>query len=287
MHYHRLAFAAAWLATAMPAIGADWDAPQEPFALFGNSYYVGPHGVASVLITSSQGHILIDGGTDKSPPQIARHIRQLGFKPEDIRFILVSHEHIDHAGGVAELQRLSNAEVLAAAPALPVLRSGKAGRADPQYGELPPMAPVARVRAVRDGEVVTLGPLAVTMHATPGHTQGGASWTWQSSEGGKTANMVYADSLNASGSKRFRYSGDPAWPGARAAVERSIAAVAALPCDILVSAHPEVSGLWERHAQRTARGTAAFIDAGACRAYADNARARLQRRLAQEAGGKP
>ena len=276
------ALALAGLVAAMPSGAADWDAPQEPFALFGNSYYVGPHGVASVLITSRQGHILIDGGSDKSPQQIVAHIRQLGFKPEDIRFILVSHEHIDHAGGVAELQRLSNAEVLAAGAAVPVLRSGEAGRNDPQYGGLPKMAPVARVRAVRDGEVVKLGPLAVTMHATRGHTQGGASWTWQSREGGRTANMVYADSLNAYGSKSFRYSGDPAWPSARADLERSIGKVAALPCDVLVSAHPEVSDLWTRYARQEQSGTAAFIDTNACRAYAANARARLQQRLDEE-----
>lgn len=282
MKHIRRALALAGLVAAIPSGAADWDAPQEPFALFGNSYYVGPHGVASVLITSRQGHILIDGGSDKSPRQIVAHIRQLGFKPEDVRFILVSHEHIDHAGGVAELQRLSYAEVLAAGAAVPVLRSGEAGRSDPQYGGLPKMAPVARVRAVRDGEVVKLGPLAVTMHATPGHTQGGASWTWRSSEGGRTANMVYADSLNAYGSKSFRYSGDPAWPSARADLERSIGKVAALPCDVLVSAHPEVSDLWTRYARREQLGTAAFIDTNACRAYAANARARLQQRLDEE-----
>ncbi|WP_312510761.1 subclass B3 metallo-beta-lactamase [Massilia sp.] len=282
MKHIRLALALAGLVAAMPSIGSDWDAPQEPFALFGNSYYVGPHGVASVLITSKEGHILIDGGSDKSPKQIVAHIRQLGFKPEDIRFILVSHEHIDHAGGVAELQQLSNAEVLTGAAAVPVLRSGEAGRNDPQYGSLPKMAPVARVRAVRDGEVVKLGPLAVTMHATPGHTQGGASWTWQSSEGGRTANMVYADSLNANGNKTFRYSGDPAYPTALADLERSIGTVAALPCDVLVSAHPEVSNLWMRYARRVQLGTAAFIDTNACRTYADNARTRLQQRLDEE-----
>lgn len=286
MKHIRLACVAAGLVAAafsVSAIGADWNAPQEPFALFGNSYYVGPHGVASVLITSNQGHILIDGGSDKSPLQIAGRIRQLGFKPEDIRFILVSHEHIDHAGGVAELQRLSNAEVLASAAAVPVLHSGEAGRNDPQYGGLPKMAPVARVRAVRDGEVVKLGPLAVTMHATPGHTQGGASWTWKSSEGGRTVNMVYADSLTAFGSGGFRYSGDARYPSARADVERSIAKVAALPCDILVSAHPEVSGLWTRYERRGEQGSAAFIDADACKAYAAKARVKLQEQLEREA----
>nr|AIA16205.1 ClassB_beta_lactamase [uncultured bacterium] len=104
-------FAAASLfALSLPAF-AGWDDPQEPFQLFGNSYYVGPKGVSSVLITSPAGHILIDAGTAKSHEQIIPHIRQLGFKVEDIKYILTSHEHHDHVGSIAELQRASGAVV--------------------------------------------------------------------------------------------------------------------------------------------------------------------------------
>lgn len=288
MNKSRLALGAAGVAACFQgALAADWNTPQAPFPLFGNSYYVGTRGLSSVLITSPQGHIRIDGATPEAATQIAANVRTLGFRPEDIRFILSSHAHIDHAGGIAALQRLSGAEVIAGQAALPVLRSGAAGRNDPQYGDLPAMPPVARVRAARDGEVVTLGPLAVTMHATPGHTQGGASWTWESSERGQSMHMVYADSLTAVAAKGFRYSGDPAYPTARADVERSIAMVAALPCDILVSAHPEAGGLWQRHAQRAALGPAAFVDAGACRTYAAKGQAWLDKTLAAEAGATP
>ena len=279
-----LALAAAGLVACLPPAAAnDWNTPQAPFALYGNTYYVGTHGLSAVLITSNEGHILIDGGSDKSPAQIVRNIRQLGFKAEDIRLILSSHEHIDHAGGIAELQRLSGAEVLAGSAAVAVLASGQADRGDPQFVDLRPMAPIAKVRALRDGEVVTLGPLAVTMHATPGHTRGGASWTWTATEQGKPAHMVYADSLNALGAGTFRYSGDSAYPTARADLERSIATFAGLPCDVLVSAHPEGSDLWQRYARRAARGNAAFIDPTACRTYADKARARLAAQLSKEA----
>lgn len=284
MKHTSLALAAAGLVACLqPAAAYDWNTPQEPFALYGNTYYVGTHGLSAVLITSNEGHILIDGGSDKSPAQIVRNIRQLGFKVEDIRLILSSHEHIDHAGGIAELQRLSGAEVLAGSAAVPVLRSGQASKGDPQYTDLPPMAPIQRVRGVANGDVVRLGPLAVTMHATPGHTQGGASWTWNAIEGGRTAHMVYADSLNAIAAGPFRYRGHPAYPTARADLERSIATVAGLPCDVLVSAHPEGSDLWQRHARRAARGNAAFIDTAACRTYADKARERLATQLTKEA----
>lgn len=270
---------ACFLACLPLAAAADWDAPQQPFPLYGGSYYVGPHGVSSVLITSHAGHILIDSGTPKSPQQIAAHIRALGFKVEDIKAILVSHEHYDHTGGVAALQRLSGATVMTSPHARQVLESGKPDPGDPQYGGLPDMEPVARVKAVADGELVTVGPLRVKALHTPGHTRGGMSWTWIAVENGKALNMVYADSLNAVSAGSFRYSGSAAYPAAKADVERSIARVAALPCDILVTAHPEASRLFERQA----RGKAALVDPAACRSYAEAGRARLAQTLAQEA----
>ncbi|MGJ9417160.1 hypothetical protein ACHAC9_05240 [Massilia sp. CMS3.1] len=122
------------------------------------------------------------------------------------------------------------------------------------------MAPVANVKTVADGELVKLGPLLVKAHYTPGHTQGGMSRSWTATEGNKTLNMVYADSLNAFGAGSFRYSGSASYPHAKRDVEQSIARVAALPCDMLVTAHPEASA-----------------------SYADAGRARLAKTLAQEA----
>jgi len=268
------------------ALAADWDAPQDPFPIYGGSYYVGPQGVASVLITSSKGHILIDGGTPKSAQTIIEHVRELGFKPEDIKVILVSHAHFDHAGGLAQLQRLSGATVLTSPAAKPVLDSGKPDRGDPQFGALPDIEPVENVKTVRDGEIVSVGPLAVKANYTPGHTRGGISWTWTAQEPAGAMNMVYADSLNAFGLHGFRYSGDARYPEAKADIERSIARVAALPCDILVSAHPEAGGLFERHARQANEGSTAFIDRDACRRYADDGRQRLEKTLAQEAAAR-
>ncbi|GGC21112.1 subclass B3 metallo-beta-lactamase [Pseudoduganella buxea] len=264
------------------ALAGDWDEPQEPFLIHGGSYYVGPHGISAVLVTSPAGHILIDGGTEKSPKAIAAHIRQLGFKVTDIQYILTSHEHMDHAGGIAALQKLSGAVVIGSPKSVAVLASGKPDRGDPQFGNLSDMAPVANTRAVKDGEVVKLGPLALTAHYTPGHTQGGLSWTWQSTEKGRTVAMVFADSLNAVTAEGFRYGGSPAWPTAKSTLEASIAKVAALKCDVLVSAHPEGSDLWERKAAQARLGSAAFIDPDACRKYADRSRARLARQLTAE-----
>ena len=279
----RLALFASVLFATMPTLAAEWEGPQDPFQLYGNSYYVGTAGLSSVLITSPAGHILIDGASPKAAVQIAAHIRQLGFKLEDIRYILTSHEHYDHVGGVAELQRLSGATVLTSAAAKPVLETGKADKGDPQFANLPDMAPVASVRSVRDGESVELGTLSVKAHYTPGHTQGGVSWTWQAVENGRAMNMVYADSLTALGAGTFRYSGNAVYPKAKADIERSIARVAALPCDILVTAHPDASGLLEKQAKQKQLGNVVFVNPGACVAYADAGREKLAQTLAQEA----
>lgn len=267
--------------TALPAFAApaEWEGAQDPFQLYGNSYYVGTQGLSSVLVTSEAGHVLIDGASPKSAVQIAAHIRKLGFKPEDIRYILVSHEHYDHAGGIAELQALSGATVITSPAAKLVLASGKADKGDPQFGyDMPDMKPLAPIRSVRDGESVALGSLSIKANYTPGHTQGGISWTWKAVENGRAMNMVYADSLNAIAGPGFRYSANTVYPTAKADIERSIARVAALPCDILVTAHPDAVDLIERQA----KGKAALVDQGACQRYAETGRVRLAKTLAEE-----
>jgi metallo-beta-lactamase class B len=273
-------FLGAFLITAS---AADWYAPQDPFRVYGNTYYVGTGGISAVLITSSAGHILVDVGGPEAAAQVVAHIRKLGFRVEDIRYILNSHAHQDHAGAIADLQKLSGATVLASPASVRVLESGQPDRADAQYPNLTPMPPVARTRVVRDGETIHLGPLAVTAHFTPGHTKGGTSWTWQAEENGRTVNVVFADSLIALAAEGLRFSGNPLYPQAQADVERSFATIEALPCDVLVSAHPEAGGLWERKAKQAALGDAAFIDANACRNYAVKARATLAQTLSAEA----
>jgi metallo-beta-lactamase class B len=270
-------------ACVLSAHAADWYAPQEPFPVVGSTYYVGTGGISAVLIASKAGHILLDAGGPKAADQVAAHIRKLGFRVEDIRYILSSHVHQDHAGAIAALQKLSGATVVGSPASVRLLESGQPDRADPQYPNLTPIAPVAKTRAVRDGETIRLGPLAVTAHFTPGHTKGGTSWTWQAEEGGRTLNLVFADSLFAVAAEGLRFSANPLYPQAQADIERSIATVEALPCDVLVAAHPEFGGLWERKARQAALGNAAFIDAGACRSYAAKGREFLARTLAAEA----
>jgi metallo-beta-lactamase class B len=272
--------AAAAPASDCPAC-AEWNRPQQPFRVYGNTYYVGVHGLASILISGEHGDILIDGGSVESAPAIAASIRALGFSVEDIRLLLNSHVHHDHAGGLAELQRMSGAPVAASAAAAPVLESGQTGPDDPQQGSLRAFAPLQRVRVVKDGETVHVGKLALQAHLTPGHTPGGTTWTWRECEGSRCVHMVYADSLTAVSAPGYLFSQHPQ---VVESFEHSFRTLEQLPCDVLLTPHPEASDLWTRVKKNEhGGGDAAFIDKTACRTYAEHARAALQKRLEEEA----
>ena len=160
-----------------------WNQEQAPFRIFGNTYYVGVHGLGSILITSPEGHVLIDGALPQSAPLIARHVKQLGFAIEDVKVILNSHVHYDHAGGIAELQKSSGAKVIASDIAAKVLRTGKVERNDPQFEIIKPSPAVGNVEALGARKSVNVGKLQLQAIHTPGHTPGGTSWSWTSCEG--------------------------------------------------------------------------------------------------------
>jgi metallo-beta-lactamase class B len=257
-----------------------WNAPQKPFRIYGNTWYVGPHGLSALIVDTGHGLALFDGDLPVSAPLIEANIRALGFHVRDVKWILNSHAHVDHAGGIAALQRASGAEVIASAAGARALKLGGVDPADPQYGLSPAYSPVRQVRVVHDGETLQLGDVAITAHYTPGHTPGSTSWTWNSCSEGRCLHMVYADSLTALEAPGFRYSEHPAWV---AAFRQSIATVAALPCDILLTPHPDASGFWEKVAQRTsATDVAPLLDTGACRAYAATAAVKLDDTLAKD-----
>jgi len=263
---------------------AAWNTTQAPFRIYGNTYYVGVHGLSAILITSDRGHILIDGGLPQSAPRIAASIRELGFRVEDVKLILNSHVHYDHAGGIAQLQKLSGAEVAASASSAKALQSGHAGPDDPQFGHLPAFTRVNRVHVIQDREALRVGPLQVTAYSTPGHTAGGTSWSWRSCERARCLDIAYVDSLTAVSGDKFLFTRNATYPNVLEDFEHSFAAVSALPCDILLTPHPEASGLWQRLARRDQGEADALVDTTACRHLAEAARKRLEDRVAQESG---
>ena len=252
----------------------EWNTPRAAFVLFGGSHYVGPEGLSVVAIDTGAGVILIDGALPQSVDGIVANLRAQGLDLAKVKYIATSHPHFDHAGGVAALARRSGATVLSTAAGARALAQGKAPADDPQagYGDDMRFPAVANVRALADGESITLGDTTLTLHATPGHTPGGASWSWRECEHERCIHLVFADSLTPVSDEHYRFS-----EGKRAGTFRaSIATIRALPCDLLVSAHPGFSHLFERQSQ------SALIDRDACTAYADDAARRLDQRLGQE-----
>ncbi len=264
----------------------EWNMPIEGFKVYGDTYYVGTAGLSALLITSPEGHILLDGGLSQSAPLIEANIRKLGFKLTDVKLILNSHAHYDHAAGIAALQRASGATVVSSASGADGFARGNAVPDDPQagFGVADNAFPaVKNVRVVRDKDVVRVGPLAVQMHDTAGHTPGSTTWTWQSCVDGKCLNMVYADSISAVAAPGFRFTGDGKTPSRVDRFRKSITTVGELPCDIMITTHPMATDLAGKLKKRAARpATDPFIDPQACRVLAANAMKALDARVAEE-----
>lgn len=254
-----------------------WIAPQKPFRIYGDTWYVGPHGLGVYLITAPTGSVLIDGGVPGHASLIEANIRSLGFKLRDIKWILNSHAHCDHAGGLAQLARDTGAVVIANAADARLLERG--GRDDPEYGDKFTFPPVHVTRTVTDGERLHLGELVLTAHSTPGHTKGNTTWTWVSCEAKRCLHVVDVGSLSA---PDYDLVGNPKYPGIVRDYEHSFQMVAALRCDLPLAPHPEMVLFWERVAKRDRGNADALIDPAGCREYASYARQSFGKELAAQ-----
>ncbi|HET7709809.1 MAG TPA: subclass B3 metallo-beta-lactamase [Sphingomicrobium sp.] len=256
----------------------DWDKPAPPVRVHGNTYYVGTCGISAILVTDKSGHILIDGATEAGAEVIAGNIQRLGFNLSDVKYLLHSHEHLDHVGGIARLQHLTGAQLVASPAAATVFKTGTTDPADPQAGMHPPFRAARVDRIIRDGEMVRVGDTALFAIETPGHTPGALTWRWGSCDGGVCRQIVYADSLSAVSRDTFRFTDHPSLV---AAFRGSFQRVASLECDILLTPHPSASDLLNRFA-----GRAPLSDPEVCRAYAKAQSDMLDQRLAKEAAAK-
>ena len=248
--------------------------PAPPARIFGNVYDVGTCGIVVLLVKTPAGAVVVDAGPADAAPRVAANIRRLGLRLRDVRYLLSSHEHHDHAGGLAALQKATGATLLASAPARAVMESGRADSADPQAAIVTPFPRVKVARTIADGARVTLGDTTFTAHATPGHTAGSTTWTWRSCEGSRCLTVVFGDSLSAVSAPAYRFTDHPAWV---ARLRGSIARVGAVDCGLLVTPHPAVSHLYARFA-----GAEPLADPAGCRRYAASATHALDARLASE-----
>lgn len=259
--------------------------PAEPFRIAGNLYYVGANDVTSFLLTGPEGHVLIDGGYPGTAPLIMQSIATLGFDIRDVRVLLNSHAHLDHAGGLAALQQASGARLWVSEGDADAVASG--GAASPYAGPLGfvPSLPMFRYPAARvdrrfaDGETVRLGPIALTAHVTAGHTPGCTSWTFPVRDGARELRVVHRCSLEPP--PRWTLSADPA---IRDDVERSFRTLRSLPVDIWVTSHAREFGRWRKFRERAvaADPVAPFIDRTGYRRAIDSAEVRWRALLADQ-----
>jgi metallo-beta-lactamase class B len=254
--------------------------------VFGNTWYVGTRGLSAILVTSPAGHVLIDGGLPESAPLIAASIRALGFRLEDVKLLLNSHAHFDHAGGLAALQQASGAEVVLHPWSARVLRLGTSLPDDPQFGLYLPFPGVRASREIADDETVRVGELSLTAHFTGGHTPGGTTWSWRSCEDGRCWDFVYVDSQTPIAEDGFRFSSNTRYPTVLADFERGHARIESLACDVLLAPHPGLVATFERLAERDSGEAEAFREPGACQEFVAGARKRLAERLARERGAR-
>jgi metallo-beta-lactamase class B len=252
-------------------------APVEPFRIAGNLYYVGANDVSSFLITGPAGHIVIDGGYPSTAPMIMASIAKLGFNIKDVKVLLNSEPHPDHAGGLGVLQKASGAELWASEASAYSLASG----GDDRDIVLPLRAlirigilgyPAVRVDHVfKDGDAIRLGPLALAAHVTGGHTRGCTSWSFQVRDGDRVLNVVSACDLVPIATTRY--------PEQGADLERSFRVLRSLPADIWVTCHARAWGRYRKFvASRSAKDPVEpFIDPAGYRAYIDDAEAKHRR----------
>jgi metallo-beta-lactamase class B len=221
-----------------------WNRPVKAFRIIGNVYYVGASEVSAYLITTPQGHILLDSGFAETVPLIRESLKQLGFKLEDVKLLINSHAHYDHAGGLAELKSLTGAKLAASEADAAQLAIG--GKEDFRWGDTLAFAPVKADRILRDGDTVELGGVWLVAHLTPGHTKGNTTWTMEVKDGGKTYNVVFMGSTSAPGYKLVNNS---KYPNIVADYQRSFRLLESLPCDVFLGPHGSFFALPEKMAK--------------------------------------
>lgn len=270
---------------------ADWTAPFPPFKIAGNLYYVGSKGLANYLITTPQGHILINSDLETNVPLIRASVEKLGFKFTDIKILLISHAHWDHNAGSAAIKALTGAKYMVMDADVSVVESG--GKSDFHYGNEPTfLYPPTRVdQVLHDGAEVKLGGAVLVAHLTPGHTKGCTTWTMKVQEAGKTYNVVIVGSPNVN--PGYQLVNNPAYPQIAADYERMFRVLQSLSCDIFLGAHGDYFGLKTKYPRLQRSGLAAFIDPEGYKKYvADKERAfrtelAKQKAAAQARGEQP
>lgn len=246
------------LAAGAFAQSPDWTEPFPPHKIADNLYYVGSKGLASYLITTPQGNILINSSLEASVPLIRASIEKLGFRFGDTKILLISHAHWDHDAGSAAIKKLTGAKYMVMDADVPVVESG--GVTDFQYGKTPgSQYPPAKVdRVLHDGDQVKLGNAILTAHKTPGHTRGCTTWTMKATDAGKTYDVVIVGSPNVNAG--YKLVNNALYPQIAQDYETMFRVLKSLPCDIFLGAHGDYYGMLAKYARLQPGAANPFID---------------------------
>jgi metallo-beta-lactamase class B len=258
-----------------------WNQPVAPFKIIDNIYYVGASDITSYLITTPKGHILIDGGFIETVPQITANIAKLGFKLSDVKIILNSHAHNDHAGGIAELKRLTKAKFYASDRDAPLFRAG--GLGDPNYDDKFPFEAIIPDGTFGDGKQIKLGGVSLRANITAGHTPGCTTWTTTANELKKKYTVAVICSTSAPG---YRLINNPKYPNIVADYEATFARLKNMPVDIFLASHGRTYDLLEKVAKLTQDGPNPFIDPAGYRDYLSQSEENFRNNLAAQRGIK-
>jgi metallo-beta-lactamase class B len=259
----------------------EWNAPFDPFTVIGNIHYVGTAGVGSYLITTPEGHFLLDGVLPQTAPRIIANVEALGFEIGDVRYLLNSHAHMDHAGGLARLQRASGALMVASEGDRGALEAGRVG-----YGPSADWAfpPVRVDRVIGEGDTLTLGGATLTAHLTPGHTRGCTSWSMDvRGVDGSMHRAFFHCSATVAGNPLV----PPAYAGILENYRATFARVRAIEADVFLSNHDSFFDLHGKRARQVAGDANAFVVPGELAAFNAQLERAFEAELARQTAAAP
>lgn len=259
---------------------ANWTKPIRPYRVVGNIYYVGSEGLSAWLISSSEGHVLLDSGPSAAGAKlIEANIAALGFKLSDVKILINTHAHFDHAGGLAQLKADTGAKVWASRPDEPALKKGQ------HFGDnangLTPFAPVKVDKSFGDGQKLKLGETTLVAHLTPGHTIGCTTWTTQVTDRGRPLNVTFPCSISVAGNALV---GNKTYRNIAADYRASFAQLEALPTDVMLPSHEEQGHLLDKRRKMLSGDVNAFIDPTELTRYVETSRKAFEAELARQQG---
>ena len=262
-----------------------WDEPAEPAKIVGNIYFVGTKGLSVFLITGSEGHIVLNTGMPGSGPMIEKSIRELGFKPEEVKIILTGHAHCDHVGGHAYLKKVTGAKIAMIREEVDLFESG--GKLDFHYGAIKEFGfDPAKVDTIfRDGDQIKLGDIAIKAILTAGHTRGSTTFTMNVVDNGTNYSVLFPNGTSIN--PGYRVVNRPSYPGIADDFRKTVETLESIKPDIWLMPHNEAYGYFAKQSKAATEGAKAWVDPEGYQKWVASVREKLETTIARERSEQP